>query len=241
MLKDDIKRYRQVDGLISPDENATPDSTGNGLLYTSLYYVLLYNLRLCTPEDVKEYQEIVKKCAVKYHGITLGLLNRSQTKTDQGSRDDYIGVLVASNLLNVSYRFDIYTWGLHCGRVKNNYNNRNIFKLTWSSWLGRFLDWKYTLKVSCNKEPNLYDRVKYLIAICWASLFRMHDTSSVILFKLIETMPNYNETFFHMLALVFFEYRIVKKWGSFQNVLAHHFGNEDIERGMKHPIARYWK
>lgn len=107
-LREEIARFRQPDGLVSPKRDPEIDSTGNGLLYTSLYMILLGRRGGFSSDDAHEFRRIVNRCwarSGKVLGRTYpGCLSRSPTKTDeQESWDDYQAVAYAGMLAGLPF------------------------------------------------------------------------------------------------------------------------------------------
>jgi hypothetical protein len=138
VLRDEIEEYRQPDGLITPDSERdgmeAPDTTGNGLLYASLYYILLVRRNESIPDDVNSFEDVVHPA----YTAVPGILNRSATKIgDQTGRDDYVGVVAASRYLKTKDAYIILNAG--------NRRRFLIFKWfyqngphVWKSWMGRY-------------------------------------------------------------------------------------------------------
>lgn len=240
MLRDEIKQYTQPDGLVSPDKNPTPDSTGNGILYLSLYHVLLFKRNECTVDDMREYQTAIAACQVK---MIPGLFNRSKTKTqEQISRDDYYGIMVVSRLYNLYFAKDIYELG-RSNRYrffKYVFDNCDTGSFSFSAWLGRFLEFDCVAKVCAGQRVGIISSLKYSFGLFFTGLFSIKNSTNVMLAVLCDEVIRENETLPQILAWLFFEWRVKRYWGSFENVVGANFGKDDILKGMEHPIAKYW-
>jgi hypothetical protein len=98
MIREEIKSWTDADGLVSHSRTfpGQRNASGNGLLYTSLYYILLSRLGLLSRDDRDTFASIIVNCQVDG-----GLLKRGPIHPDQEGPDDYIGVLAASKVINV--------------------------------------------------------------------------------------------------------------------------------------------
>lgn len=136
-LREDIVNYRQMDGLVSPNINPTPDSTGNGLLYTSLYFILLTRRKELQTGDYADFYITVDKCQVP--GFK-GLFYRSTTKTkEQEAWDDYVGLSYASVVMGSGDADNILFYGHSHKFFSLNYiyNDLAPGKFSMDAWFGR--------------------------------------------------------------------------------------------------------
>lgn len=133
-LRDEIKAWTQPNGLVSERAiNPLNDTTGNGLLNLSLYYIALWNRKELIASDREAFHKTVKTCATST--LFSVPLNRSPTKIgDQNGWDDYIGVTTASLFLVDSFAYDIYQYGKASGWV---YNNVDMGIFSFKAWFGR--------------------------------------------------------------------------------------------------------
>lgn len=130
MLSVEIKDYLQPDGLVSPSRYPGKDSTGNGLLYLSLYQVLRYRKLEMIMGDV-DYSAFNAIAACQ---IEPGLFKRSPTKADQEGVDDYIGIAAYSRYARGPFARNILNYGQSHAWI---FNNEVPGKFSWSSWFGR--------------------------------------------------------------------------------------------------------
>lgn len=137
-LREDIVNYRQNDGLVSPDYRPTPDSTGNGLLYLSLYFILLHRRNEIEDTDFIDFYKTVLNCRVPSYP---GLFYRSFTKIEeQEGWDDYIGLVYASSLLNAPFANEVLLYGQSHKKYlifRFFYNDLQPDNFTFKSWFGR--------------------------------------------------------------------------------------------------------
>jgi hypothetical protein len=250
-LKDEIKSYVQPDGLISPDSPATPDSTGNGLLYLSLYHILLVRSGLSRPDDFAAFNSVVSACVVRRSAagqtsFFKGLFTRSPTKVyEMESLDDYIGICAASRVLasdqaadvvmrGISHRFFCFRW---------IYNCLSPGKFTAQSWFGRMGGVIAHFLWSADLKPNLFRRIWWAVSVVSAGAFTPRDSTSVILTSLmVDTMAG--KSLLCTLAGAFWSWRVCVAWGT------NHLVNGDSAAmalaladhlGRGHPIAKYWR
>ena len=149
-----INHYMDQDGLVSPDRNPTRWSTGNGLLYTGLFYTICSILQETTDADTAHFQESVKRCYVEDH---KGLLNRNPKRPDHESHDDYIGVVVASLLLGTRNKCDVWSYGKRNFWVFDNRLPERLFTLgAVSSWHGRFPLQLALYHYACSENPGIF-------------------------------------------------------------------------------------
>jgi hypothetical protein len=102
-------------GLVTRDRDPSIDSTGNGLLHMSLFYLILQKTHQLSPLDRNAFIETVDSCWKE-----PGLLNRSPTKKDLESRDDYVGVCAISALLETDHAMQIVKYGAEHGWSYDN-------------------------------------------------------------------------------------------------------------------------
>jgi hypothetical protein len=112
-IREEIKQYLFSPGLIchrkvNPNEQnpttASEDPTGNGVLYTALYYVTLAKLGVLTDEDKWRFREVIRQC---YSPGNTGLIQRSPRKPDQEGPDDYVGAVAVDKLVAI----DVLSYG----------------------------------------------------------------------------------------------------------------------------------
>lgn len=233
MLKEEIASYTQRDGLISPNKNPGIDSTGNGLLYTSLYYILLHKTGQLTCDDRHRFRNIVLSC--RAHGSRFyGLLHRSPTKIEeQTGHDDYVGVCTALMLLDLN---NIAWLIVNFGNKRNLlifkwlYNNLCPIEFTFQAWRGRRPEVVAHMQ-QCVDTIKVHPlRVLYMaIYILIGGVDGHHQ--SIIMRYLIGSYSKYRIVRW---AWSKFEKRILKKYNrGMADVLAK-------ELGALHPVVRYW-
>jgi hypothetical protein len=157
-----IKEYTQPNGLITHVRNGGDDSTGNGLLYTSIYLILarraINDPSAFISNILNELLAIAKSEVVGYPG----LFHRSPTKTDEpNAHDDLIGLsaLTPHLLHRINYH------GLHHNWC---YNNTNPLKFNIKQWVSRMPHVKGFL----SRNPSVFQQ------LCAAVVYYTHDFKS---------------------------------------------------------------
>jgi hypothetical protein len=228
-LREEIENYRQPDGLISPDLKPGPDSTGNGLLYFSLYHILLVRLGLSRPSDLDEFESVVRTCYVPGH---VGLLRRSPTKTEeQESFDDYVAVMEAARVLNSRVRFEIYQYGFSSQRLINFiYNNLSPEAFSWKAWLGRNPALVAHFRRCLGLTPSMFGFTWHYFSIVFSSVY--NDSSCLQTWLKLQAAKD-DSRLMEVEAQIW-EWRLERFWKQgLKSVLEHHLGSE-------HALARYW-
>lgn len=108
-----LSQFMDEEGLVTIDRNPTPRSTGNGLLFTGLFYTLLHKMREATAEDVARFSRTVDGCWEGPYGDAryVGLLERNDGREDAEAQDDYYGVVAASFHLGTEHASQIHDFG----------------------------------------------------------------------------------------------------------------------------------
>lgn len=233
-LREEIKDYLQPDGLIVPRQSREgeelPDSTGNGLLYLSLYHILLVRRGESRVLDYQDFERIVKSCERE-----AGLMHRSPTKIfEQNSFDDYVGVCAASYHLKSRWAHRIVNYGNGAKRwpFKWIYNNLEPGKMTKQSWFGRRPDVIAHMQFSTSIiTPHIFRVIWQAVAIAVSDVGS--DSSVIQRFLMIEVAKE--RSLLIRMASAIWHWRLNRAWPyGFKQVLARHFD------GL-HPIVRYWK
>lgn len=240
MLKEEIEQYRQPDGLISPDKNPGIDSTGNGILYLSLYMLCLMRTGVYDFSNALEYAEAIDKCRMQG---PPGRYQRSKTKVgDQTGRDDYYGILGVDSLCRVRhYSLGIYSYGnkVRFWPFKFVYDIGVENKFTLPAWFGRFPDFELVAGASVEKTPRLFAKLKYFFYAVSTSLTAKDNSSGLILAYLASLTTRFEGGYLVHKANQIISNKL-HSVGGMQYVLAIHFGRGDYSQGIKHPIAKYW-
>ncbi len=235
-LRAEIENFTQPDGLISPrDINPTIDSTGNGVLYFSLYCLLMH--KNYPHVDMSErIRDVIGKCFTVEEGPWL--LHRSQTKAykEQIAMDDLIGAMAMGYHLK-SWVVDAIFHGLK----ETNWFYKNVrpdeFDLfsmdTWKSWFYRRPDFVLFAYEAMRLKAPIYIRLLgTLVIFIRLMLFSMND-SSFILNHLMISVKN-QDLFWAKRLSILFKFKVNMTYGSMVNVLKKHFI-------YCHPLVNYWR
>lgn len=229
-FREELAAYTQPDGLISPDKNPTPDSTGNGITYTSLAFILLMRRGEAKASDVGDFVSRIFPCFVE-----SGLLDRSPTKCDeQTGPDDYIFLALASNLFNTSERYQILKYGQKSRWIffRYIYNNLAPGLFTGQAWFGRQPQVPAHFMFCCGLMPGFLRSIAWCVALL-VSIFKIKDSTSAMLgWAMLEAMSGM--TFLGTFTGVLWDLAFRRAWpGGMKAVLEAHLGTE-------HPVAKYW-
>ena len=132
-----IKAYTDADGLVCHTQTKFGErgASGNGLLYTSIHMLNLFQNKWITEADKQKFSLVVDSCKVERFGW---LLHRSPVKTDLNSHDDYTGVAAAFKIIGMPF---------HSASMLRDFKQRKWFldnelpyDPRWKSWLGRMPD-----------------------------------------------------------------------------------------------------
>lgn len=155
-LRDEIVPYVDGNGLVAPNTVGPNPGRGsdNGPMYTSEYYVMLFNLFQLVGSDINQFNLLIGSCI-----DPNGLLNRAPNDSDQEGPDDYYGVLNGCKTLGNTDIPRKFLWAVvkYLGFLNNNQPG----KKTLSSFLIRqpqllacmvaaaFPSWKNPLHFVC--------------------------------------------------------------------------------------------
>lgn len=179
-LREDILPYTDADGLVAPWKvpQGHRNGSGNGLLYTSLYYILLTNKGLIGTPERLAFMETIMPCESSIPGV----YNRSPVHPDQEGPDDYIGLVAAASILELkSICWGILTHGMEkpfqLGPIKLFFNYCNIAKevvLHRSSWLGRMPQVVAHIKLACGVQPTFVQKLVWCYSVI-SSVYAKED------------------------------------------------------------------
>ena len=102
-LKSEISPYIQQDGLVSVYSNSNNvfRNVDNGVLFTSIYYILLKRLGQLESSDVQEYQKLIQSCCA----YPDNYLHRAPQDDSQDAQDDFNGAYSAHIQLGIKPSF----------------------------------------------------------------------------------------------------------------------------------------
>lgn len=167
------------DGLVTIDRDPGRWSTGNGLLYTGIFYTLLFLRGEALPEDVVRFSKTVYNC-----WQVPGVLNRNPGRPDLESHDDYIGVMAASYHLNTPHAKIICGYG-----EKHWWSFNNVDPCKWAlqTYHGRFPGLVGYYRMAARKPPGMLQSLM-LNAKITASACPSENASGKILTWLMTTV-----------------------------------------------------
>lgn len=219
------QNYTDAEGMITsvrdPKEKWT---SGNHLLITGTYYVLLSYLDRTTEADVENFKKLVKSCEVR-----PGVYNRNQNRPDAQAHDDYIGIVAASYFLQSDFHREVLDHGENNNWTFDNTDN-DIVEI--NSYFSRFPDFVPFVRAANGKSPSLWEQVLFAIAILVSAFSDKNETSGKIL-KWLEIQTIRNKYFIIDSAIFFWKKMIFKKY---PNGMGDVFG---IYFGKDHPFAKY--
>ena len=238
---DALGEYTDADGLVSPYrmQVGQRNGSGNGLLYTSLAYLLL---AVRARQYGVQFAEMVRKCY-----LLPGLLRRGPAHPDHEGPDDYLAVGAAAGVLRLG------AFGGACKQVAGEIlrygrahwwmmNNVDPGRWRWSSWFGRFPALIAHLEWAAWEPPPLWRRLAWAGALWLASRAeaRQQDSwvQSWMMVLTVEALDVESLT----PTLRWWEYRAMDNWrhrargvfpGGLRQCLGEYFGNGE------HPLVRY--
>jgi len=240
-LKDEISAYRDADGLVCNHrvEPGQVNSSGNGVLYTSLYFLLLKRRGELTPEDQLDYLSVMRSCEVP--GFP-GLLKRGPNQNDEESHDDYTGACAGLAKLSPGWAFRILAhgrarWVKTPSSILVNYSYSVVIPGAWGGikpWLGRMRQVVAHMHWAAGETPPWYDRLVWVMAVAFGKLDGKDQDAALMNWLLIETISAPNRL--ELWALNRWTRRFQKSgWGSMRAVVQRALSNDP-----SHPIVRYW-
>lgn len=133
-LMNDILLYTDAQGLVCPKPADPRDlyGSGNGVIYTAEFMVIMAKYSLLEPEDIHDYEVLMKACYA-----VPGVINRvpHNINRDQDGPDDYYGLLNACMQLHItSIPRDMLKAAI---KYKGAFNNAEPGKWTAQSFLIR--------------------------------------------------------------------------------------------------------
>lgn len=134
-LRDEIVPYLDGNGLVAPwlAGPASGESSNNGVLYSSQYYIFLQMLGQLTDQDKLDWTNKMLSCI-----DSSNLLNRAPVPTDKNleAQDDYFGILTASLALGNTDIPRKFLWNII--KYVGCLNNASPGTWTVNSFLARF-------------------------------------------------------------------------------------------------------
>jgi hypothetical protein len=237
--------YTDAAGLIQGQKG---QSSGNALLFTAEYMLLLYIRGWLKPEDVARFQAIALSCQHE-----PGLYQRHPTAyvNDQEGVDDYIGIAAASCLTGLPLAQEILDYGqshkFSWGPFKLPYyyrNERPEVDTDVRAWFGRQLSTIAHLHFAAGRKPKALHTLAWTYAVGSAGFGKQPKAEGgqdayILSWLLIETYRAATRLNNDLtdpacdLAVELYTWRFKRAWpGGMNEVFATYFANPE------HPLAR---
>lgn len=238
-LRDSIEIYRDEFGLVQDKRGPAPrraDTHGNGILFSSLYLILLSRLGDLTDRDSGEFMQSFLQCRAMNarHELVPGLFRRSPTNTDAEAQDDLVALAYASYLCGLPFAFEMVEWGERRTEdfpwFKWCYNNANPGYFHFQSWLGRFPHYVGHLLACGRQEIPLFPQAYAPLALAATNAIGKTDDDTWILNWIVASGPLGAHPLVAPGVRVFF--RRLDAIGGLKSVLLRNWPD--------HPIARHW-
>lgn len=198
-LQDDIRAYLDADGLVAqrPTIPGQRNASGNGVLYTALYFICLAVREEAGLIDRGQFLDLTDILWKREDGRSLfGLLVRGPAHPDQQAMDDYTGWVAAAAMLvcpavpRAILRYGETAWvrGLLPWPVRFFYSNvspgsaRHLDgRKNWNAWLGRYPQFVPLLRMASGVNGFL-GRLLWSLSLAYSSLtLRPEDQDGWIL------------------------------------------------------------
>lgn len=211
-MHQDFLPYRDADGLVSP-RPTTPgqrNASGNGILYTSEYYIALHLKGLVTTADREEAFRVFGACEMQ---ISPGRFMRTPIHRDECSFDDYVGLAACSHLLGLPFARRLVAYGKAHG-------------WTWHSWFGRQPQFVAHLLWAAGDKPALWRRVWWMLTVLYSAFRPKHDQDARILTWLLVLVAEKHQGWVGRTICKLWRKRLYKDFpGGVGQVLGEYFGN----------------
>ncbi len=169
-LKEYIKNYMDSDNLVAlnPTVPGQVNASGNGLLYTSLYYMCLSLRNELDESDHFDFDYLIRTCERE-----PGLLMRGPHHGDQEGPDDYLGVTAASLLLSLpNIPAKIVAYGNH-RYIYNNVQPGTYYhpdgRFNWSAMFWRMPQVIAHFHHTNRSKPTLFHRIYWALAVMYST------------------------------------------------------------------------
>lgn len=234
-IRRDFSEYTDPDGLVQPQRHPSPGASGNGLVYTSAYYILLKRRGFLTFVDLNAFAAVVKKCSVRD-----GLLKRGPNHPDQEGPDDYIAVTAASAHLLRMLAGQVLSYGQNnpfkFGPLTLHWNYCNVCPepvLHRSSWMGRSPSFVAHLHYAAGLSASWFSAIGWCVAVLLSCFRPKSDQDARTLsWFLVATAELENR---HPWVRRFFLWKLHRDFpNGMRDVIGNYFQNRE------HPLAKYW-
>lgn len=239
MLRADMLPYRDADGLVVPNgEGCSPTQynvSGNGVLYTGEYVLLMRLNGELNDSDRKDYRDVIEACMP----VEKGLLSRSPTHSDQEGPDDYIGLAVGAWATgNNDLAEAVITYGKKHYGFFNNENPGSYYhkdgRFNWSALLIRQPQLIGIMYYAANRVPPFLIRLYLAIGILISGRNKpLSDSDARILAWLVINVVD-NRCWMIKIAARVFTNRLLKQYDrGMTDVISYYFQDP-------HPFRKHW-
>lgn len=208
------------------------DSSDNGLLYTSEFFILLSrNSETARIAGWLTYSHIIDQC------FRNGNPCRRPGNLDQEGPDDLIGIAAASKALKTGHAAIMLAYGRSTrlpfipffpGYI---YNTPKPGKFTMNAWMGRMPGLIGHIRNCAGEKMNALNWAGIILGVLITVARPPEETSDRLLTELIvRSLP---DTVLGRLVQRYWDTHIRQVYGSINSVVVFYFGN-------CHPFARYW-
>lgn len=163
--------HRRLDSWEMNPKTASEDPSGNGVLYTAIYFLTLKKLGALTEEDLARFRATIRQC---YKPGTIGLVMRSPRKPDQEGPDDYVGAsavdkYIAQEILTYGVKYPPLLLGFI--PIPYVFNTEQERKFTFKAWLGRQVQLIAHWKTCAGRGAGLFSSVWWAV-VMWLGTFK---------------------------------------------------------------------
>ena len=209
-----LAHYMDQDHLVTVDRDPGKWSTGNGLLHTGIFYLILGINNAAEYSDRGQFASIVRACWS--HGIS-GLLDRNPGRPDKESQDDYIGIMAAAYLLSSPVAVEILNYGK---RNFFSYDNTNPNRFVLSACHLRFPGLIGFYRLCCRQDPGWLQREALFFKLCQSI---PDNTQTNILGWIMNQVIKWQSSYLYEEA-VDWEKRLFQKYKTLGNLFSGYFG-----------------
>lgn len=225
-FKDEVlSNYLDNQKLVSILFNPPNLSTGNGILFTGIFYYLLFVNDLLDAKDKLRFYNAIYLCYVESQDghPYYGLLNRNPGRLDLEAQDDYIGAALCSSVGNKQIAKDIACYG---SSNHWSYDNQRPFSFSLRCWHSRFPGLVGFYKICADYKLNIFNVMWIFVKLlCPISM----DASDVILDWLM--MRAFKRRLIFKYLVKYWEYRFLKIYGELSRVMKIYYGES-------HPFSK---
>jgi hypothetical protein len=222
-VRSDFEPFFDPDGFIGPKAG---QGSGNGLLYTAEYVVILRQLGFLKPADLIKYENLCLKCE-----ISPGCYNRSPGDRSQEGPDDYTGVAAASPInADRSLRHGESNFWIYNNNGKGIRDSSG--KINWAAFMGRFPSLLAHMKYGAGRKLGLITWLAWQIAVLGCALSDTADQDSWFLTWLLVHTGGQKSMVNRWISKLWVGNLRKQFPGGIQEVFEKYFG-------FQHPIAKY--